>query len=334
MVIWPDNDTQGLKAAIAIKKILPDAIILPQPKRKPKKYDIADAKAEGMDIEELIDELLEDKQRNKELVMNIENLPVIPLGFNSTSHFFLKKVNRTQIKIPNGNWNTSRCLELASLAFWESRGFLKKQGNPDIIKIQDILVRASEAQGVFDPEIIRYTGAWKIGIVLYLNTGQYVHKHNAETYKINESSILTNNKVHFLTGKKFSSMSDNEASKEVGKNLYELARAQQFSSEFAPVALLGWCAIAPFCGILDWRPHIWITGRRGSGKSWLISEYISKLCGHFKHSSSAKDTEAGIRESINSTSMPVIIDEMDARTIRDAEKMQSILFLLHGSNQR
>ena len=32
---------------------------------------------------------------------------------------------------------------------------------------------------------------------------------------------------------------------------------------------LGWSILAPVCGAMNWRPHIWLTAQRGAGKSWF-----------------------------------------------------------------
>jgi hypothetical protein len=57
VTIWPDNDEAGIKAAESIKKHLPQAKIVKIPSGKPKKWDLADAIAEGMTREGILDEI-------------------------------------------------------------------------------------------------------------------------------------------------------------------------------------------------------------------------------------------------------------------------------------
>ena len=40
-----------------------------------------------------------------------------------------------------------------------------------------------------------------------------------------------------------------------------------FENDIGAVALAGWTTLAPICGALQWRPHVWLTGASGSGPS-------------------------------------------------------------------
>ena len=43
--------------------------------------------------------------------------------------------------------------------------------------------------------------------------------------------------------------------------------------------LAGWVALAPVCGALGWRPHAWITGKAGSGKTTIMKRFVNFLVG-------------------------------------------------------
>ena len=47
----------------------------------------------------------------------------------------------------------------------------------------------------------------------------------------------------------------------------KLAEEFNWQEKDAGKLLAGWCAIAPICGALGWRPHLYLTGGPGSGKS-------------------------------------------------------------------
>ena len=75
--------------------------------------------------------------------------------------------------------------------------------------------------------------------------------------------------------------------------------------------LAGWVALAPTCGCLDWRPHIWLTGGAGTGKS-LIHRFISPLLHDMGVPVSGNTTEAGLRQTLKSDALPVVFDEAES----------------------
>ncbi|MBU2766512.1 hypothetical protein HAP94_09980 [Acidithiobacillus ferrivorans] len=76
-----------------------------------------------------------------------------------------------------------------------------------------------------------------------------------------------------------------------------------------PLITAGWIVSAVYCAALDTRPSMWITGEAGSGKSMLF-RYISDLLGASALSSESA-TSAGIRQNIDDSSVPVILDEFE-----------------------
>ena len=44
--------------------------------------------------------------------------------------------------------------------------------------------------------------------------------------------------------------------------------------------LAGWIALAPICGAMQWRPHVWLTASAGSGKSAILDRFIGILLEH------------------------------------------------------
>lgn len=90
-----------------------------------------------------------------------------------------------------------------------------------------------------------------------------------------------------------------------------------------PVLLLGWIMLAPFGGALDYRPILWPTGGRGTGKSELL-ELIAAL---FQNALlvSPKASEAGVRQVLGQQSLPVNLDESEAG--KDNSKMSALIEL-------
>lgn len=79
--------------------------------------------------------------------------------------------------------------------------------------------------------------------------------------------------------------------------------------ECAPRVLIGWIFAALVCGALPWRPHIWVTGGRGQGKSTLESLIFGILGDALKRASDP--TGAGVRNKLNGAALPVALDEVE-----------------------
>ncbi|MXW16927.1 MAG: toprim domain-containing protein [Gemmatimonadetes bacterium] len=94
----------------------------------------------------------------------------------------------------------------------------------------------------------------------------------------------------------------------------------------------GWTALAPFCGWLGWRPHIWITGPAGCGKSTIIRDIIRPLLAKMVSYNEGGTTEAGIRQTLGSDALPVLIDEMGKDTPDTRTRVHRILRLMRSAS--
>lgn len=88
--------------------------------------------------------------------------------------------------------------------------------------------------------------------------------------------------------------------------------------------LLGWLGAAMLGGALDWRPMVWITGDRATGKSTLHGVLVDVL-GEAGLVSVSDPTAAGIWQKLGQASLPVAIDELEAE--EDNRKQAAIIKL-------
>lgn len=87
--------------------------------------------------------------------------------------------------------------------------------------------------------------------------------------------------------------------------------------------MVGFVACTMICGVLDHRPHIWLTGPTAAGKSELQKLVKAILDTWALQSNDA--TEAAIRQILGQDTLPVLIDEAEADN--DAEKQKRIINL-------
>jgi len=101
--------------------------------------------------------------------------------------------------------------------------------------------------------------------------------------------------------------------------------------------LLGWTGAAMLSGALKWRPLVWITGRRNTGKSTLRQDLLEHVFdGELLSVSDA--TEAAIWQRLGYAALPVALDEVEAeednrragRVIRLARQATSGGIIIRG----
>lgn len=339
--IWPDADAQkdkegkllpwpkqpGYKAALAIKNRLPHAKILNVEEMAKKKdgWDVFDAYTDGLDLAGFIASAMP-----KEIVENSGDAgEFASLGHDATHHWFLRRHVRVPYKIALGGFTSSKIGTLAPFAFWMA---LDMTGDSDGIKTaiaQDYIERMSFKVGQYRPERIRGAGVWRDKDGFLINDGGQIVHHSGQVQAFDDYKT----DHHYVSSStQFSGMTGHESTKEEGIHLENLFKVQGFVQPVHAVLAMGWALIAPFGGVLKWRPHIWVTGRKGSGKSWVLSDLINPLCGPFAHRGTGKDSEAGVRRALDMDARPVILDEMEPKGQKAADKISSILDLARNSS--
>lgn len=341
IIIWPDNDVPGYKYAEYIKSILPQSKIL-KINNKPEKWDIYDAQKEGIDLLKFIEEcdeyeILQPENSNKLNVSNRNNsgnnndrnmstenetyqkiiAPFLFLGHNEQSHFFLPRGSNIIKKISFGSFSKTKLIELAPLSWW-----CMEFSNKDTFNLEtatDWVIRCSELQGFFFPERIRGTGVWIDEERIIINDGDKLKDHSG-----NHITDIKSKHFYVKSEKRMGDFSGRQSTDEEGQYFVKLIRSQGFQSKLEANQVAGWSLIAPFGGILSWRPHLWITGPKGCGKSFLLENIIEPICRPYIHRGSGKDSSPGIYRSLRNTPMPVILDEMEPGNANNKDAKQRI----------
>lgn len=212
---------------------------------------------------------------------------------------------------------------LAPADFWQSFCPDDKLSPSAITEIaSEMLCRASEVKGIFDVRKIRGCGTWmdKNIPILHLGTkilrnGEYI---NVKDFKSNYVYPIK----HDLMVKNGESLSKEECQK-----LINLCNKLSWEDEKSGMLLAGWLFMAPLCGALHWRSHLYILGGPGTGKSYIMSTLIPKVLGEFPLKIQGSSTEAGIRQYLDNDARPIIFDEAEAKDQQAKFRLQSILSL-------
>jgi putative DNA primase/helicase len=92
--------------------------------------------------------------------------------------------------------------------------------------------------------------------------------------------------------------------------------------------LAGWVFLAPICGAIGWRPHIWITGGAGSGKTTVMVDIIGRCLDGPALKVEGDTSEAGIRQALLHDARPVVFDEFESERKKAAERVEDVLAMV------
>lgn len=103
------------------------------------------------------------------------------------------------------------------------------------------------------------------------------------------------------------------------------------NSRYVPI-YAGWCVLAFIGGALDWRPHIWVTGKAESGKSKLVKNVTLPVLSGMVLNIGGASTMAGIGQALKGRSCPVVFDEMEGDDTATNHRIKSILRMVRGAS--
>jgi putative DNA primase/helicase len=229
------------------------------------------------------------------------------------------------------DWTFSAFLALAPLKFWESRYDTGKTGvtvNGKQAMVDD-LIRAAARKGPFNPSVVRGRGAWR-------DQGRLVY-HFGHRLSV-DGAMMGVNKIEsryiYEGDTRLPLPADDPLTIEGGLKIIEMSKRFAWTRPASAILLAGWCAIAPIGGALRWRPHTWITGGPGSGKSTVQGEFVDFLMAGTSLYVNGHSTEAGIRQTMRSDSRPLLFDESEQNDQLARARVQNILSLIRqGSTE-
>lgn len=244
---------------------------------------------------------------------------------NGMLYNFYSYGSKTIISLAPSSMTKNNLIQLASLEWWKNT-FPDKNGF-SIDSAVDYLIQKSSEFGTFNKRLVRGRGAWiddkrvviHAGNKLYIDGKEVSLKEYKSKYIYEAAGELNFNLVEPVK------IAD-------GKLFIDLLGKLNWLRAVDAYLLAGWCVIAPVCGALDWRPHIWLIGASGTGKTTLINKIILKLLGEVGLQLEGETTEPGLRQLLKNDALPVIFDEAEADDQRAQQRVQSLLSLMRSAS--
>ena len=355
VILWADNDVPGFEAMAEIASLLTDSPVkkfVRNPEGSPKGWDVADAPWSADEVREymlanLSDTLIEsapepEPEPEPEYepfeyadipdpipTPSNELRPFRVLGYNKTENgnneFYIYSYKSKQVlRFMPSSFTDKNLIQLADLGWWE-QAFPSKKGF-DADMAAQYLMNSCYDRGVYDQDNIRGIGAWYDEGRVIIHAGTHLvskgAKHDLRDFE---------SKHIYEANKPFGFELKPPTSTKEAHRFLELIQMMSWERPVNSYLFAGWCIIAPVCGALPWRPHIWVTGSSGTGKTTamgIIKEMIGVIAVHAQ----GVTTEAGLRQTLGHDARPVIFDEADSDGRNDTDRLQAILALVRASS--
>ena len=249
------------------------------------------------------------------------------LGYNANSIYVLPRRSEQVTRLAYGSLTKSALMQIASLEWWSAH-FPKKEG-VDWELAMNALLRWCEAKGIYDPRNERGRGAWYDNgtPVLHLGGSLVV---NGQQRRINEYESKYIYTKQATLENAFDAV---PATSEQAAKLAAIFKQVNWAKPEHGMLALGWSILAPVCGAMNWRPHIWLTAQRGAGKTWFQSYIMKPVVGEETLIyCQGGTTEAGIRQALRRDARPIMFDEAEGEDASAARRMQSVLELARQSS--
>lgn len=246
-----------------------------------------------------------------------------PLGFDADGYYYQPHSTGQVVRLSRSGHTGTNLVALAELPYWESL-FPSKTG-VNWTAAASHLFQQQATVGVYDPARIRGRGAWQDAGRSILHLGDRLIVDGTEqpaTQPVTRSRFL----YQRLTAIDGPADAVPLTAEEAGL-ISVIADRFHWEVPASGALLAGWVTLAPICGVLNWRPHAWLTAAAGTGKSAILSGFIAPLLADLALHVSGNTTEPGIRQALRADALPVVFDEAESNERPDQQRMQAILSL-------
>lgn len=243
------------------------------------------------------------------------------LGFDSDNNFYYQtSSNLNVISLSAASHTKNNLLSLMPYEFYKASWPTKTGVGWD--RAASELMEKSRQKGNYSNRDVRGRGAWQ-------HQGKTILHLGSSTYDIQSrqsQKIGRNSSGHIF---KLC-----ETSRNPGVPDYQTHSCQRIIDAVESLAwkkpayaklFLGWLFIARMCGALKWRPHIWVTGEKGTGKSTVLNMILRPVFGDWAVFCEGETTAAGLRQKLKCNALPVLFEESETMDKRSGGRIANVV---------
>lgn len=256
---------------------------------------------------------------------------VLLLGYDRDNGFYYFNPQKSIVESLTPTAHTqNNLMGIASESYWGQKFncFKGESERVDFSTLANKLMEKQRSIKWFNGANIKTIGVHVEGDSLAVNLGNKIFYKNSiidifEAGEINGS---------IYPGQSFKEINlTKKLTIEDGARIYHAINQINFQNKHDAIILTGWIAIAQIFNVLKWRPHIWLTGERASGKTTVL-DTIEKLIPI--NISITDATRAGLEQELHLNSRAVIMDEAEAGNQRDDKKMAAIMNIIRHCSSK
>jgi len=186
-------------------------------------------------------------------------------------------------------------------------------------RMQDDLIEGCQRAGKFTEVEMMGAGIWKVKLDgqpdLVCNSGDHLFSASGRPVRrIDGRRVFTESRDIGLAPDT-PSATDAEV-----RELMDALTTWNWRNPADAIRVFGWSMYSSFSGAMTTRPHMYITGIAGAGKSTALSIIKRTLGGAGVKTDGIETTSAGIRQSLKHDAVAVLLDELgDSKTHSPAE---------------
>ena len=254
--------------------------------------------------------------------------PFIPLGHLERKSYYYSFLLQEVVGLTATEHRKENLFNLAPLSYWKEAYPADKKGDVQWDRAIDSLIQTCAAVGLYNPANVIGRGIWLI-------EGKGV-THYGDQVLIDGKKYSPKEIPQALAKKKIFEARESLHLGEPDPNadftqIEAMFKRLNFQTPHAPMLLSGAIVCAMAAGALHWRPHTWITGKSGSGKS-AVMKIILLILGNCTEHYVGETTEAGIRQDLKHDCRAIVFDEAEPKNPAAIQKINNVLNLLRQAS--
>lgn len=265
---------------------------------------------------------------NRELDEHDSKPAVVPLGYTKDGFYYFTSTENPNIQ-RFSTLDKNALYKLMHKDFWFENFRDLKKNTVDWDTVFSDLMRDCHAKRMYSPHNTRAVG-------VYIDEGRHVVHLGDQLYVDGVYKRLHTIRSKYTYGMRegIGLIHENQLTDAEALRFYDSFDLTTLYDKKSKLYVLGWMVCSIIAGSLDWRPHVYLTGPRGSGKT-QITELMSKILGlGFKvcHTQGVQGTAVGVRQELESAAIPVIFDEVEGDSLTKAKKAEEYLSLCRAAS--
>lgn len=268
---------------------------------------------------------------------------ILFLGYEGENYFFMP-VDKGQVTVLRaGQMRENTLCELAPRALWaENFSYMTSKKSLSIRwgDAVSFLLSESHKVGVWNPHRVAGVGCWYSDGNIVYNFGQTLYTMQPDPVSrtrrkdLASASEVSRVFVRSLARAVPSFLNVMPSGSADTEGLFDLCRSIRWQRDIESISLLsyfGWLCLSPICGIVRNKPFLWLYGPDNSGKSWVVRNIAMRVLGDFAINAAVTTSVAGLRNYMQHTALPVIIDSVDLTRKDGAIRVSELLDMARQS---